>query len=72
MAPGFILYTLPLITLDNCGEETPVGLPTVGDRFSPEEYDFEWDSRRWRVGWEWMYKKIEVDALQSMGWVDKD
>lgn len=71
-APGFTVYTLPVVMLENNGEEIPIGLPTAGGRFSHEVYDFECNSRRWRIGWEWLYKKIDVEALQLMGWVDKD
>lgn len=71
-APGFTLHTLPVVVLESNGEEMPVGLPTAGGRFSPKEYDFEYDSRLWRIGWEWLYKKIDVEALQLMGWVDRD
>lgn len=75
-APGKVRYTVPIIALDtdpSKGKYQPLALPTLHMRFDREDgYDFTFDGKRWRVRWQWMFKHVDIECLQLMGWADKN
>ncbi|RMJ25978.1 PP-loop family [Aspergillus sp. HF37] len=73
-APGHLRYTMPVLTVpesDKPGgaKERLVVLPTIGARLGPDwRQDFMFMGERWRMRWQWMFKKVDVETLRLMGW----
>ncbi|KAB8229084.1 tRNA lysidine(34) synthetase [Aspergillus alliaceus] len=71
-APGQTRFTLPLVVVEKgpCGLEydLPVALPTL-DLWIPEMWECLQISRLWKLQWEWMYKMIDNEPLELMGWL---
>ncbi|QMW45173.1 hypothetical protein G4B11_008593 [Aspergillus flavus] len=69
-APGLTRFTLPMVVIEKgfCGLEydLPVGLPTL-DLWFPGM----WESLQMsgRLRWEWMYKMIDNEPVELMGWL---
>lgn len=74
-APGQHRYTVPILMVMMPGKggrpvEQPVGLPTMDVRLTPDwRHDFRY-GKRWKVRWQWMYKSVDVECLQLMGWME--
>lgn len=70
-APGHVRFTVPLVTavIDPVGgsesglggEEIPLALPTILPSQLPTQ-------NRWKVECEWMYKMVDTEVLESLGW----
>ncbi|BCR98010.1 tRNA lysidine(34) synthetase [Aspergillus luchuensis] len=67
-APGLVRFTLPLLLyVGDGGKEVPLALPTI-EMWLPGAED-TLKSMSCSVRWEWMYKMINREPLERMGWL---
>ncbi|PWY74077.1 PP-loop family protein [Aspergillus eucalypticola CBS 122712] len=67
-APGLVRFTLPLLVyVGDGGMEVPMALPTM-EMWLPGAED-TLKSMSCSVRWEWMYKMIDREPLERMGWL---
>ncbi|KAL7660764.1 hypothetical protein ACMYSQ_000208 [Aspergillus niger] len=67
-APGLVRFTVPLLVLvGDGGKEVPLALPTM-ETWLPGAEDML-QSMSYNIRWGWMYKMIDQEPLERMGWL---
>lgn len=82
-APGSARFTLPVLAVEGPSEtskpanhetEQLIALPTLDFPLDPlakkratNTWEFTYAEEKWKVKWEWMYKRVDVEAIRLMG-----